>query len=262
MALIKCSECGKEISSKATNCIHCGCPINDTVIESVPTKKNSKSLILSFILLGLATCFIIESEGDMYWLPLLLYVAGFITLILSIFSSNKGNQNNFERNNDVIKNEKDDKKYLSLIRDDEEVIMTGIFNKELQKKIITMSCFPLFAMSILFTFMGLIWSLDDEEPVCLVISVVAILGYILVKKLKNWLNSYVDDEYLVLTDKRLLLKLKWQKLSLVYSKISTVYTENFIFRGIRLVVNLGSSIYISHLINDEEIAEEILKRIN
>ena len=27
MALIKCSECGKEISDKATHCIHCGCPI-------------------------------------------------------------------------------------------------------------------------------------------------------------------------------------------------------------------------------------------
>ena len=27
MALIKCSECGKEISDKATNCVHCGCPI-------------------------------------------------------------------------------------------------------------------------------------------------------------------------------------------------------------------------------------------
>lgn len=27
MALIKCSECGKDISDKATTCIHCGCPI-------------------------------------------------------------------------------------------------------------------------------------------------------------------------------------------------------------------------------------------
>ena len=27
MSLISCSECGKEISDKATVCIHCGCPI-------------------------------------------------------------------------------------------------------------------------------------------------------------------------------------------------------------------------------------------
>lgn len=29
MALIKCSECGKEISDKAKSCIHCGCPIEE-----------------------------------------------------------------------------------------------------------------------------------------------------------------------------------------------------------------------------------------
>ena len=28
MALIKCPECGKEISDKATNCIHCGYPLS------------------------------------------------------------------------------------------------------------------------------------------------------------------------------------------------------------------------------------------
>ena len=30
MALIKCPECGKEVSDKAQNCIHCGFPINET----------------------------------------------------------------------------------------------------------------------------------------------------------------------------------------------------------------------------------------
>ena len=33
MALIKCSECGREISDKAAACIYCGCPIS----ESKPT---------------------------------------------------------------------------------------------------------------------------------------------------------------------------------------------------------------------------------
>lgn len=27
MAMIKCSECGKEVSSKAKNCVHCGNPL-------------------------------------------------------------------------------------------------------------------------------------------------------------------------------------------------------------------------------------------
>ena len=37
MALIKCSECGKEISSKAKSCPNCGCPINDE--SNLPKKK-------------------------------------------------------------------------------------------------------------------------------------------------------------------------------------------------------------------------------
>lgn len=28
MALIKCKECGKEVSSTVKNCIHCGCPLS------------------------------------------------------------------------------------------------------------------------------------------------------------------------------------------------------------------------------------------
>ena len=31
MALIKCGECGREVSDKAVNCPHCGCPISDTM---------------------------------------------------------------------------------------------------------------------------------------------------------------------------------------------------------------------------------------
>lgn len=30
MALIKCSECGKEISDRGEACVHCGCPISIT----------------------------------------------------------------------------------------------------------------------------------------------------------------------------------------------------------------------------------------
>ena len=37
MALIKCPECGKEISDKAANCIHCGCPLH----EGIESPKNN-----------------------------------------------------------------------------------------------------------------------------------------------------------------------------------------------------------------------------
>lgn len=33
MALIKCPECNKEISDKARQCIHCGFPLEETVVE-------------------------------------------------------------------------------------------------------------------------------------------------------------------------------------------------------------------------------------
>ena len=33
MALIKCSECGKEISDKAAACVHCGCPVSVSKAE-------------------------------------------------------------------------------------------------------------------------------------------------------------------------------------------------------------------------------------
>lgn len=57
MAIIKCPECGKEISNKASNCIHCGYPIlqnysknsNDCVIDG---KLYDVSEIISLIKSG------------------------------------------------------------------------------------------------------------------------------------------------------------------------------------------------------------------
>lgn len=39
MALIKCSECGKEISEQASSCPKCGCPTKENKI------KNNKSSV-------------------------------------------------------------------------------------------------------------------------------------------------------------------------------------------------------------------------
>ena len=42
MALIKCPECGKEMSDKAQACIHCGCPLlNGKVYIKMPTAKDN-----------------------------------------------------------------------------------------------------------------------------------------------------------------------------------------------------------------------------
>lgn len=42
MALIKCKECGKEISDKAKVCVNCGCPINVIEKEEIKEQKVSK----------------------------------------------------------------------------------------------------------------------------------------------------------------------------------------------------------------------------
>ena len=45
MALIKCNECGKEISDKAKTCPNCGCPIEEIKIkEKVKSKKTFEEL--------------------------------------------------------------------------------------------------------------------------------------------------------------------------------------------------------------------------
>ena len=56
MALIKCSECGKEISDKAKNCIHCGCPTkneNDSKTNKNQEKKKVNILNIIRYVLGI-----------------------------------------------------------------------------------------------------------------------------------------------------------------------------------------------------------------
>ena len=48
MALIKCSECGNEISDKAKACIHCGCPI-----EEIDEMNEDVMDVETFILIAL-----------------------------------------------------------------------------------------------------------------------------------------------------------------------------------------------------------------
>ena len=41
MALINCPECGKQISSKASSCPHCGCPQDEFLKESTPSRDTN-----------------------------------------------------------------------------------------------------------------------------------------------------------------------------------------------------------------------------
>ena len=55
MALIKCSECGNAVSSRATVCPQCGCPINDsfTALQAVVNNSRNKIYIILFVSLGI-----------------------------------------------------------------------------------------------------------------------------------------------------------------------------------------------------------------
>lgn len=45
MALIKCTECGYELSDKAKTCQHCGCPIDNMFIDNISNQKLKNLLI-------------------------------------------------------------------------------------------------------------------------------------------------------------------------------------------------------------------------
>ena len=49
MALIKCSECGTDISDKAVSCPKCGCPLHKTEENQEPGKgkKRGKTFLIS-----------------------------------------------------------------------------------------------------------------------------------------------------------------------------------------------------------------------
>lgn len=56
MALIRCPECGKEISDKAPQCIHCGFQINNKIkrnmlyiYEKLQAKTTMKLLVIELL---------------------------------------------------------------------------------------------------------------------------------------------------------------------------------------------------------------------
>ena len=97
MALIKCSECGKEISDKAEVCLHCGNPIQKTIKEE--KKKQRKSFNELNKREKREIIDIMKAEGEYYdvlitiatvwlWLNIIALCLIFGNWLLSGFSSN------------------------------------------------------------------------------------------------------------------------------------------------------------------------------
>lgn len=68
MALIKCSECGKEISSKAAACPYCGCPIEATVKEGIVRIKMPNNIVEGWVgLFSSRDAIVKDKSGKTLW---------------------------------------------------------------------------------------------------------------------------------------------------------------------------------------------------
>lgn len=62
MALIKCVECGSDISDKAEICLHCGCPIEDSIESKRKNKKRMvKKIVIPIISIIVLGCIVLAS---------------------------------------------------------------------------------------------------------------------------------------------------------------------------------------------------------
>lgn len=69
MALIKCSECGCDVSEKASVCTKCGCPIEVTkqVIENTKKKKKKRTIIIVGTILAIVILTLIGVAVTKYY---------------------------------------------------------------------------------------------------------------------------------------------------------------------------------------------------
>lgn len=90
MALIKCSECGKEISNEAIGCPFCGKPIREEVITTQSTSKIWKAIkFLSWLGIFFAIIMYGNNSKDLANIVLLFCIIGLIVGKLGAWWTNK-----------------------------------------------------------------------------------------------------------------------------------------------------------------------------
>lgn len=68
MALIKCPECGNEISDKAKACIHCGCPIEELQSSGPVRIKMPNNVVEGLVgLFSSRRAAVSDSNGKLLW---------------------------------------------------------------------------------------------------------------------------------------------------------------------------------------------------
>ena len=78
MALIKCPECGREISDKSKQCIHCGYPIEQTnknttyaiYLKNITKGKYSIIIMALFLMIIVIIVFVLRlrSKNHLYYI--------------------------------------------------------------------------------------------------------------------------------------------------------------------------------------------------
>lgn len=67
MALIKCPECGKEISDKASACPNCGCPIAEMSASGTVRIKMPNNIVEGWVGLFSSRDASVSSNGRVLW---------------------------------------------------------------------------------------------------------------------------------------------------------------------------------------------------
>lgn len=68
MALIKCVECGKEISDRASICPNCGCPISEMTTSGVVRIKMPNNIVEGLVgLFSSRSAIVTDSTGRTLW---------------------------------------------------------------------------------------------------------------------------------------------------------------------------------------------------
>lgn len=68
MALIKCPECGKEISDKASSCPNCGCPLSEMVTSGTVRIKMPNNIVEGWVgLFSSRSATVTDSHGKVLW---------------------------------------------------------------------------------------------------------------------------------------------------------------------------------------------------
>ena len=88
MALVKCGECGKEISDKAATCPGCGAPMTSAAAKKAKgtvARKGGKFEAAGFLLIAIGIVTAMAAEGTAVTVGVALAAVGFVVFIMGRF---------------------------------------------------------------------------------------------------------------------------------------------------------------------------------